>query len=137
MRNVAAHVCQVSETTRPPDEGLKFTLMYMHGGRGKVAQPPAVVKVHVREDDMPDGFWTVPQTSDLADGRLGGVHSDLGDRLEHAEDFGRAKVIVHAGPGVYEHKPLRSFCHNAERACAPTTWHTSVACEAVQKLECH
>ena len=76
--------------------------MYMHGSRGKVAQPPAVVKVHVRKDDMPDVFWAVPQTSGLADGRLVGVHSDLGDHLEHAEDSGGAKVIVQAGPGVNE-----------------------------------
>jgi hypothetical protein len=74
--HVAAHIRQVGQTTRSPKERRVLSLMHMHGRPGKVAQPAAVVKVHVGEHDMTDVFRLVPPTADLAAGRLAGVHGD-------------------------------------------------------------
>ena len=85
----------------------------------EIWQPARVVKVQVRQNDVPDRLWLMPQPAELAYRRQLCIVGDAEDRTEGAHHPRGRLIIVQAQPRIHQDETLVGFDEQARRTDVP------------------
>ena len=136
MGNMPRHI---GGTQKPlaMDEGVVFLLIDMDFRMGEIRQSAAMVKVHVRQDDMFYIFRLIAQPPHLMDGGFLRVKGHPGDETEELREPGGMCIIIQPQACVDEGQPLIGLKQQADCTCLPPTRDARITGETVEDMDLH